>query len=95
MTDRPDQLSRRLAVIADMGPALRAAGYASVEIDGDRVSLRLAPPYGPLDSPAGDADAKPAGDPDPKPEPEPDPLDDPATYEDGQVPGYTLDEDPA
>lgn len=83
-----DDLEHRLKLIADTAPGLRAAGVASVEITKSVVSIKYAPPYGPLDSPTA-PDAKPADG--PAPEPEPDPLDDPDTYG-GEVPGFDLEE---
>lgn len=85
-----DDFAQRLKLIAEAAPGLRAAGVMAVDV-GD-VRLRLAPPYGPPDAEQPTPpDAKPA---EPTTEPEPDVLDDPATYVDGVVPGYELDEEP-
>lgn len=85
-----DDIAQRLKLIAEAAPGLRAAGVMAVDV-GD-VRLRLAPPYGPLDPepPVVPGEAKPT---EPTTEPEPDVLDDPATYVDGVVPGYELDEE--
>jgi hypothetical protein len=86
-----------LALIAEKGPALctgaGAAGIASIEISSERVSVVFAPPFGRVAAPA--LGAKPASDPMVDDDSEPDALDDPSTYEDGVVPGYPLDEEPA
>jgi hypothetical protein len=88
-----------LALLIEQGPALRAAGYSSLDINGDHISARLAPPYGePLPQRgqivATVADVRAlAGD--PEPDSEVDALDDPDSYPGGVVPGYERDEDDA
>ena len=85
-----------LALLVAQGPALRAAGYSSIQI-GD-MSARLAPPYSEPLQVAGQAVATVADvralQADPEPAAEVDALDDPATYG-GDVPGYERDEDDA
>lgn len=82
-----------LALLVDKAPALRAAGVTSLDIHGDRMSVRLAP-YEPPDPAAPRDDGQhqhPA-----EPGPERDPLDDPETFGggvDGAVPGYPLDDE--
>lgn len=84
-----DDLKRRLDLIRDTAEGLRTAGVASIEITG--MTIRYAPPYGPIETPAVAA-APPA---EPVPEPEVDALDDPATYGTDETPGYPLDEEQA
>lgn len=86
-----DDVAKRLRLIAESAAGLRAAGVTSLEIDGDRIAVRYAPPYGPADEPVIASIDKPpvvAVD----DEPETDPLDDPDTYG-GEVPGFDLDEE--
>lgn len=83
----------------DKGPALArsagASGIAAVDMFGDRVSIRFAPPFGIAST--GTASPGPAGELDPQQgvevigERELDALDDPSTYPDGHVPGYEID----
>lgn len=86
----PEQLGATLTLITSQAPGLRAAGVAAVELDGDRVTIRLAPPFGAAPEPRGTAADEPGVE--PEPDPEPDPLDDPATYG-GEVPGFTLEDE--
>lgn len=85
-----DELERRLKLIADTAPGLRAAGVASLDVEG--VIVRYAPPYGPIELEAVVAGAPPPAE--PTQEPETDALDDPSTYLDGDIPGYERDEEP-
>lgn len=92
-----------IALLVDKGPALArsagASGIAAVDMSGDRVSIRFAPPYGLAGPPSAangrDAPTSYGGADEGAVSAELDALDDPATYEDGHVPGYEIDPDPA
>lgn len=82
-----------MKAIEAAAPGLRAAGVVSLEISLDRIAVRFASPFGPIDPPRAAAEDEPPVQ-DPTPEPEPNPLDDPATFG-GDVPGYELEDDDA